>query len=913
MAAPNVVPHLDSQNASAAQWDVLPVAEALSRTDSRPEGLSSAEAAERLACFGPNTLPRKEAPPFWQIFLRQFQNPLIYVLAAAAIVSLVLDHAGDAVFIGLVLVVNAVIGGWQEWRAEQGAQALQKLLRVRASVKRDGRITRVDAEELVPGDVVRLESGDRVPADLRLLDTHGFEVDESLLTGESVPVQKNADWGTDTPVTVGDRLNMSHAGSFVVRGRATGLVVATASATEVGRIIKAVVGASTAQPPLLVRMERFVKFVAMAILGAAAVLAVVGLTVGHSLESMFFMAVALAVSAIPEGLPISLTVALAVAARRMAKRNVIVRRLAAVEGLGSCTMIASDKTGTLTCNELTVRELRLPGGERLDVTGEGFVPQGELRLDGNKVNAGTNEAVDHLVRAAALCNEGSLHEEAAGWAWQGDPTDVALLTLGRKHGWSRQALVDDAPQVGQIPFESERRFSGTYHRFPGGTRLFVKGAPERILSMCQVGGDEERTRWIELAESMARDGVRVLAVADGLREPPPPGSADEPEGLQFLGFIGMIDPLRPDAREAVEACHRAGIKVCMVTGDHPETALAISRDLGIARQRSEVITGAELGEADEKTFDRLVSRGRVFARMAAAQKKQIVASAQRLGHFVAVTGDGVNDGPALRAANIGISMGKEGTDVAREASDLVLTDDNFSSIVAGVEEGRIAYANVRKVVFLLVSTGVAEIVLLLLAIATGSPIPLLPAQLLWLNLVTNGIQDKALCLEPGENDVLARPPLDTRERIFNRLMIERTVITAGTMGVGGFVAFQWLLAAGWSVESARNMLLLLMVLFENVQIGNARSETTSAFSLSPLRNPWLLVGALAAQGIHIAAMYFPPLQRLLGTEPVTLAQWSGLAAVAVSVLVVGELHKIVLRRREKKITGAAAGAGAQFE
>jgi P-type Ca2+ transporter type 2C len=876
--------------------------------DSRDDGLSSAEAAERLAKHGPNQLPHQPPPTWWEILLRQFQNPLIYVLVAAAGVAMLAGDFKDAGFIAVVLAINAVIGGYQEWRAEQSSRALQKLLHVRAAVMRDGEVREVDAEELVPGDVVWLESGNRVPADLRLISAQGLEVDESLLTGESFAVMKDADWRGKESTPVADRLNLGYAASIVIRGRAKGLVVATGTHTVVGQLAVDVMSAGGGKAPLIERMERFSHVIAYAVLVAVAAVSVYGIVVrGYSVQEMFLFGVALAVSAIPEGLPAALTVALAIATSRMARRGVIVRRLAAVEGLGSCTMIASDKTGTLTCNELTVRDVRLPDGLDLEVRGEGFAPEGEVLVDGNAVQAAGQPALEALVRVAVLCNEGDLHRRDGEWVWRGDPTDVALLSFGRKVGVQREPLLDRHPQVNEIPFEPEHQFAATFHTVDNGVRAFVKGAPERVLNMCDLAGREsQRGDFLQMAESMAAQGYRVLGLADG----PAPGdltrdkSPPEPGGLEFRGFVGMIDPLRPGVREAVEQCHDAGITVCMVTGDHPVTALAISRDLGLADDASQVISGSELSQKSPEELREAIRHCRVFARVAPRQKLELVEAARAGGHYVAVTGDGVNDAPALRAANIGVAMGKAGTDVAREAAELVISDDNFATIVSGVEEGRVAYDNVRKVIYLLVSAGAAEILLIATAFAAGSmlPLPFLPVQLLWLNLVTNGIQGIALAFEPGEEGILKRKPRSPAEPIFNRLMIERTLVAAIVMAIVGTLTFWWYAPDPALLDtdraqydalaaSASNILLLLMVLFENVHIGNCRSETRSALFHSPLRSPFLMAGALGALGVHVLGMYVPFLQSILRTEPVSLETWGLMLLLALTVFVAIEIHK----------------------
>jgi magnesium-transporting ATPase (P-type) len=605
----------------------------------------------------------------------------------------------------------------------------------------------------------------------------------------------------------------------------------------------------------------------------------------------------------------------------MAKRNVIVRQLTAVEGLGSCTLIATDKTGTLTCNELTVREVCLPDGQVFPVTGQGFLPEGEVQQAGRRADLAENAQLAATIRAVVLCNEADLHHRNGDWIWRGDAVDIAALSLGVKSDQQRERLLDTYPQLSRIPFEPEHQFAASFHQNGERVEVFVKGAPERVLEMCdQWLSDEKvsgtvagtalgmlrttvpdtfpspfssRSRAEQMAVGMAARGLRVIAVASGqLMEPLRPENAPpQPTNLALHGFLGMIDPLRAGAREAVADCYRAGVLVSMVTGDHRVTALAIARDLGLADRDDQVATAADVEGKSFEELAEMVQRIRVFARVTPRQKLQIVEAARKSGHFVAVTGDGVNDAPALRAANVGVAMGKAGTDVAREASELVISDDNFSSIVGGIEEGRIAYDNIRKVIYLLVSMGAAELLMVLLSVIAGHPIPLLPVQLLWLNLVTNGIQGVALAFEPGEGDSLRRKPRPPNESVFNRLMVERTVLAMMVVGSGGFVVYDIALRVGWSVPEARNLLLLTMVLYENFHIGNCRSETRSAFALSPLRSPVLFFGTLGAFLIHVAAMYVPFLQDALSTSPVVSLSW--VVAIGVSVLIVPavELHK----------------------
>ncbi|WJW74324.1 HAD-IC family P-type ATPase [Thiohalobacter sp. IOR34] len=899
----------------AGSTDSTPVAAPQSQTavavlealHSSEHGLERQEVSVRLERYGPNSLPRGKPPGLLRIFMRQFASPLIYVLGVAALVSLLIHESSDALFIAAVLLVNAIIGTVQEFSAQRAADALQRLVVTRCRVLRVGEIYEIDAEELVPGDIVLLESGDRVPADLRLLQSRDLEIDESLLTGESENVLKHAEQILPADSPLGDRVNMAFAGTLVSRGRGRGVVVATGLGTELGRIAEAVLGRPPTKPPLLLKMERFTHTVAAVVALAALLMGGVALGRGMPLEEIFLLAVALAVSAIPEGLPVALTVALAISMRRMARRHVIVRRLVAVESLGSCTFIATDKTGTLTVNQLTVQRLLFAGEPPWEVTGEGLKPEGVILTPRGTPDPAQEALLEQLCRAAVLANEGLLARRDDDWTRQGDAVDIALLVMAHKAGIIQAETRQAFPELASLPFESERMFAASLNQVDGRSLAFVKGALERLLPMCSQMATPEGPRPLdaELLERQARElasqGFRVIALASG---PVELGegevfSEEHLRELLLIGLVGMIDPLRPEAKAAVTACRRAGIEVGMITGDHPATALAIARELELAQDARQVVTGSELRqtEDDPQQLDRLVRRSRVFARVEPQQKLDIVRSLQRSGHFVAVSGDGANDAPALRAAQVGVAMGESGTDVARQTADLIITDDNFASLVAGVEEGRIAYGNVRKVIFLLISTGAAELVLFTLALFTGLPLPLLAVQLLWLNLVTNGIQDVALAFEPGEGDELNRPPRSPREPVFNRLMVERVLLSAAVIGGLAFLLFQWLLAQGYSVDEARNGTLLLMVLFENVHVFNSRSETRSLFRHSPLRNPLLLFGTLTAQLIHIGAMYTPGIREILRIQPVSPQHWLQLLGLTLSVLVVMELHKWLRRWR----------------
>jgi magnesium-transporting ATPase (P-type) len=872
----------------------------LDRLSASKLGLTAAEAEQRLAQYGPNALPKKTPPGVLQIFANQFKSPLIYVLVAAALVSLVIKEHSDAIFISAVLFLNAVIGSIQEYSAQRSADALQKMMMTQARVLRAGEAYEINSKEIVPGDIVMLESGDRVPADMRILEGHNLEIDESLLSGESIAVIKQAEAKLDVDAVLGDRLNMAFAGSMVNRGRAQCVVVATGLATELGAIAESVTGESSAKAPLQERMERFTHRVAIFVGCAVLLMATILALRGMPMADIFLSSVALAVSVIPEGLPVALTVALAIGMRRMAKRDVIVRRLIAVEALGSCTFIASDKTGTLTANQLTAQRLVFPGQADLQVTGESDQPTGSVVSAEGTLDPARQRLLEQACRCAVLANEGYIGHQNGEWAHNGDAVDVALLIMAHKAGYKRPELINRFPELDSMPFESERLYSASLNRVDGKSRAFVKGAFEKLLDMCDTSLQADglvamdRDAIENEAHQLAGEGYRVIALASGDTEVRPEEDFNHEHlvKLTLIGLVGLIDPLRPETRSAVARCRAAGIRVAMVTGDHPVTACAIGRELDLLQDESQVVTGPQLKTAgSEAQMDQMTRDATVFARVEPTQKLDIVQSLQRNGHYVAVSGDGANDAPALRTAQVGVAMGKNGTDVARETAEIIITDDNFESIVDGVEEGRIAYANVRKVIFLLISTGAAELVLFVLAMITALPLPLLAVQLLWLNLVTNGIQDVALAFEPGEGHELDRPPRPPKESIFNRIMLERVIISAIVIGVVAFGLFKYLLDQGFSLEQARNSTLLLMVLFENVHVFNSRSETMSVFRHNPLRNKLLLGGTIIAQLVHIGAMYTPWLGDVLGASPVTFEQWLSLLGLALSVMFVMELHK----------------------
>lgn len=860
-------------------------------------GLTSQEVITRRAVYGKNLMPQPKSKTLVEIFFHQFRNPLIYVLIVAAIISIATGDVKDAIFITVILLFNAILGTYQEWRAENSAIALRNLVKVKCRVRRDGLVVQLDSEELVHGDTVMLESGQKVPADLRLIEVNDLAVEEALLTGESVAVNKITnplEGGADLPI--GDRLNMAFAATTVQKGRGLGLVTATGMHTQIGLIADSLRTTEAEKPPLVKRMELFSKKISIFILAACFVLGVIAWLQGMAITAIFFLMVAVGVSAIPEGLPIGLTVALSIGTRRMARRNVIVRKLPAVEGLGSCTLIASDKTGTLTVDQQSVKKIWLPDNTFYDVTGQGYNGEGEI------VNSTTgavemNPALHRLVLACVMANEGTLRKTDHSWENSGDAVDVAFKALAYKAGSNPEDFEAEVELVKMVPYESENQFSAAFFAKKGQLYFAMKGAVEVVLRNI---AEEEKVTVMTVAEQMAANGYRVLAVAGGVVEK---AELAELPALNLLGLIGMIDPLRPEAKEAVQECRQAGIEVVMVTGDHPSTALAIAIELGIATNKEEICTGTELAGMMQLPVVELgeqLRNKRVFARVTPLQKQRIVEAKKSLGHFVAVTGDGANDAPALKSAHIGVAMGG-GTDLAKETSSIIITDNNFASIAAGVEEGRFAYENLRKIIYLLISTGAAELLTIGLAIFTNIPLPFLAVQLLWLNLVTNGIQDVALAFEKGDKEVMQRPPRKPGESVFNTLMNSQVLVSA--IVIAGIVYGVWhnlIYTLHYEESHARTVIMMLMVLLQNFHVLNCRSETRSIFSIPIKNNYVLLAGMVLAQVLHISASYIPGLNTTLQLDHITFSEWLKLLPTAASILVVMEIFKWWRRRSLKK-------------
>ncbi|MFN4285887.1 MAG: cation-translocating P-type ATPase [Lacibacter sp.] len=891
-------------------WHAFSETELWEKTASQPEGLAPEEVTYRQKQYGLNKLPAGRKVTLLHIIAHQLINPLIFILLAAAIASILIGEAKDAIFIFVVILINSSLGAYQEYNAEKSAAGLQQLLKIKARVRRKGTESEIDSEELVPGDVVLLESGLKVPADVRLLEAVNLNIDESFLTGESLAAVKQTG-ALPENTGVSDRTNMAFAGSTVLTGRGKGVVVATGTNTQVGIIARNVKESKSAKPPLLRRMESFIRQISLFILALSLILALLLRMQGLDLQAIFFFVVALAVSVIPEGLPVALTVALSIATKRMARRNVIVRRLTAVESLGSCTVIASDKTGTLTVNEQTARHIYLADGTQYHVTGEGYNGNGHIERvgDGNieKSNNPGSPLLHRLCIIGMMANEATLIQNNGRWESHGDAMDIAFLALGYKYGFNPADLLTQYKRLHIIPYESEHKFSGAVWEQEGKTLLGVKGAVETILSFCDKQVTPEgytplnREHLLQQADELAANGYRVLALAvgDANNFAPNEGVQHIPVTLGFVGMVCFIDPLRPEAKASVATCRKAGIKVIMITGDHPATAGNIARELGIAEKQDEVISGAMLvaaGKPTDAAFEELVLKGRVFARVTPLQKLEIIDVLIRKGEFVAVTGDGVNDAPAMKRANIGVAMGS-GTDVAKEISSMIVVDDNFSSIVAGVEEGRFAYDNVRKVIYLLVSTGAAQLLMIFASVLAGLELPLVAVQFLWLNLVTNGIQDVALAFEGGEPGAMNKPPRKPGETVFNRMMLSQMSISGIVIGAITFGYWYYLEKSEHiPVEEARNLILMLMVFMQNVHVFNCRSELTSAFKVPISRNHLLVWGVVAAQGLHLLCMHIPFMQEVLRIQPISWDQWARIIPLALPVLLAMELFKMYLRK-----------------
>ncbi|SFN54430.1 cation-translocating P-type ATPase [Mycetocola miduiensis] len=881
----------DADPALLAQrkWFLINSQEALRELMSSENGLSSTEAESRLQRYGPNELSYASSTPWWRVLLRQFLSPVIGVLVIAAVISAATDHPVDAIAISLILGLNAALGFWQERKAEADVRALQSLSVDTCRVLRDATEHVVSAADVVPGDIVLIESGERIPADMRLLQANALRVDESMLTGESVAASKrSAAVPVDSPSA--ERSNMAFSGTFVTSGRGVGVVTATGVHTQLGEI-NALVQGPAGTGPLQMLTHKLERRIGLIVLVSVTAVFVAGVLTGNSISEMFRTAVALAVASIPESLPIVLTVAMSVGVSRMATRNAILRTLPSVETLGSTTVIASDKTGTLTQNRLTVERIWTPDST-VDVTA----------ADGQATESPTIKAV---LLTGALTNEatrGGSHSELTG-----DAVDVAMARTALEFGVLSEEERAETPRA-HMPYEPDLRYSQTVRVDERGRRvLHVKGSADTLLSMSDSlarhsGTSELDHKLVQDANSrMAADGLRVIATATRTLEPGEELSSPlpTPSGLTFLGLQGMSDPPRADVAAAIRACQEAGIAVKMITGDQPLTATAIAKRLGLPTDVPP-LTGAEMAELDDDALTVRLAEVSVAARVTPQDKLRIVRLLQAADHVVAVTGDGVNDAPALKAAAIGVAMGRSGTDVARESADLVLTDDNFVTIVHAVEQGRVTFAAIRKATFFLLSTGAAALLAMSANVVLNQPLLFLPLQMLWINIVTNGVQDIALALEAAEGDELKRPPRDRTEGLLSRTLWYRTGITATWMAVAILVVFTWAFESGMPEVEARTFTLTVFVALNFFQVLSARAQYRSLFQLNPLGNKLLLFTSVGALLLHWGAMQWSVSAEILGLTPLSPWQWAVCLGVGSSVLLIVEAEKLVRRSSHRR-------------
>jgi Ca2+-transporting ATPase len=882
----------------AREWHALTPAEALARLESSPAGLEPGEAAARLAQHGPNELAAGERVSALSILAEQFKNVLILVLLVGIGLSASLGHGVEAVAIGVIVLFAVALGFVQEFRAERALEALRRMAAPAATVLRAGEERKVPSREIVPGDVLLLRAGDRIAADARLLEAVNLQCDEAPLTGESVPVEKHAAPLAPGPLPVGDRSNMVFGGTAATYGRAHAVVVATGAETEFGKIARLLEAVEPQRTPLQVNLDRVGKALARAAVAVVALIVALGVIRGQPLTEMLIFGIALAVAVVPEALPAVVTISLALGVQRLVKRNALVRRLAAAETLGSTSVICSDKTGTLTRDEMTARVL-YAADQALHVTGAGYEPRGELLIDGAPV-APPPEAVE-LLTAAALASDAHVDRAAPGGRWRvrGDPTEGALVVAAEKAGLRKLELDARFPRVGEIPFSAERKRMTTLHRADGETTAYVKGAPEVLLPACVAilgpGGERacdeaERERILGTAREMAEKALRVLAVARKRG-----ASLETADGqLTLLGLVGMLDPPRPEAKEAIARCVAAGVKVVMITGDHPLTARAIARELGLLRE-GRVVTGPELERLPEPELAREAPEIEVYARVSPADKLRIVTALQGHGHVVAMTGDGVNDAPALKKADIGVAMGITGTDVAREAAAMTLTDDNFASIVGAVEEGRAIYGNIKKYLMYLLSSNVGEIGLMAGASLLGLPLPLTAVQILYVNLATDGLPALALAVDPPEDDLMQQPPRDPRASIFSRPVVVLMMVGGAWSALLNLGLFAWALRSGRGEAEAMTMAFLSLVLVQFVKAYNFRSERRSVLR-RPFANPWLNLAIAWELLLLGAVVYAPFLQRPFGTFALPWRDWAIVVLAALTVAPVLEAVKALARR-----------------
>lgn len=863
-------------------------------------GLQASEAADRLKHFGPNQLAHAKRKPAWLRFMLQFHNPLIYVLLGAGLVTLLLEDYVDAGVILSVVLINAIIGHIQEGKAESALEAVKSMLASHATVIRGGERSVIAAEELVPGDMVLLESGDKVPADLRLFKSKSLRIVEAALTGESVPVEKNT-LVSQANDAIADQGGMAFSGTLVVYGQASGIVVATGASTQIGKIGKMVSEVSTLLTPLTRRLDQFARQITTFVL----IVGLITFFYGHYVMDMdmlhvFLAVVGLAVAAIPEGLPAVVTIVLAIGTQTMARNKAIVRRLPAVETLGSVSVICSDKTGTLTRNEMTTVRVMLPGRE-LIVSGVGYGPEGEVHFNGIKIDVSSDACLALIARCAMLCNDSRIRRQEQGWILSGDPTEGALMSFAMKAGLSLTDTLDLFPRLDEIPFESERRYMATLHAEDDRHRfILVKGAPEVILSLCTHQFEDQpidHARWETDMAHAASQGERILALAwcavDA--ETQSLSESDITTRFELLGLLGMIDPPREEAVRAVQLCQTAGIRVKMITGDHAATAQAIGHQLGL--QAAVAMTGDQIQAVSDEALRKLALEHDIFARASPEHKLRLVHALQAEGHLVAMTGDGVNDAPALKASNVGVAMGQKGTDAAREAADIVLTDDNFATIARAVREGRAVFDNIKKALLFMLPTNGGEAGVILLAIFAGLAMPVTAAQILWVNMITAVTLALAIAFEPGERDIMENAPRPVSEPLITKVLGIRIIFVSLLMVMATFAVFQWELSRGSSMEIARTSAVNVLVMGELVYLFNIRHFTASSFNLEALTGNRVAIWvSLVLVVFQLLYTYFPPMQTLFQSASLDLISWGVIVVICLVKFVIVELEKSIWRR-----------------
>ena len=846
------------------------------------DGLSSREALKRLQKYGTNELPKKKPDGIFKIFIRELIDPIILLLIVAIVASLIVGEVIDALAIVFIIGIDLIMGTVQEKKASNTAEALSNLVKEKVKVQRDNKEILVDSTELVIGDYVYLESGDKISADLRIIESHNFTVDESILTGESLAVEKNSKSLKSKDFAVTSQTNMLFAGTSVVTGRARAIVVHTALDTEIGKIASTINNTKEEKSPLTIRVEKFSKQITLLITIISIMIAIILTTKNVPLNDILLSVVALGVSAMPEGLPLALTMALTIASNKMAKHKVVAKKLRSVESLGSSTVIASDKTGTLTVNEQTAKKILLPNDLEYLITGSGYSKNGSVT--GEKI-----EYAKELALLGVLNNEAKFSNEEK----IGDSIDIAFLVLGEK----MKVKSKDIEILETIPYESINKFSAVFYKKNNEIYCTIKGSVEVVMSFCNrinLKKDFDLNKLNLQNENLAKDGYRVIAIANGKIDEKSNYSTNDIKNLKFMGMVGFIDPIRTEVVPAIKKCSTAGIKVLMITGDHPLTAFKIAKDLKLTNNYDEVTTGLEVEsflQKGEKEFDKFVRSKKVFSRVTPIEKLEIVESLKRQDEFVAVTGDGVNDAPALRAANIGIAMGS-GTDIAKETAKMIVIDDNFKSIVNGVLEGRVAYSNIRKIIYFLISNGIAEVLFFTLSIILNLPMPLVAIQLLWLNVVTDGIQDFALSFEKAEKDIMKEKPRDPKESLFDKNLIEEIIVSGISIGLIVFGLWFYLLKViNMEVSSARGYVMALMIIIQNIHAFNCRSERRSAFTVPLNSNLIFLFGVLGSVLLGIAVMEVDCLSLFLKTTSIPISNLLGLSLLGLVILVVMEFYK----------------------